>query len=327
MGFFKDLFDAIFSRKKEKTFNEHNKNHQSCDFRIIKFNEHKRPEGYGRDNANSHKIDDLTFEVEVEEVPGGSGRGRYKPPKVTTTTSTTTTTTATPTSTTTTTTVFGDTTTTTTTQAPTTSTTTSTTRAPSSTAGVILLDFDGAVVRGTSWNYAGDITAGPANLTEAEQLVILNNTIEDYAQFNVIVTRDVSVYNAAPATKRTWCIITETNEWYGSNAGGVAFVGSMTTGAGTPCWIFSKLLGYNTKYIQEAVSHEVGHTIGLRHQAVWDANCVLINSYNQGANGEAPIMGVGYYQPDVHWWIGPTSEGCRTIQDDVKIITSVLGLR
>lgn len=191
---------------------------------------------------------------------------------------------------------------------------------------VIFLDLGGSVVSGTSWNYAGDIICAPANLEQAKVDEILASVIEDYALYNVIVTTEKTVYDAAPAGKRIRCILTESWEWYGQ-AGGVAFVGSFSWLENTPCFVFTSLLNYNTKYIKEAVSHEVGHTMGLYHQASYDDNCVKISEYNYGSNGEAPIMGVGYYQPDVHWWVGPNSYGCQSIQDDNAVLTALLGLK
>lgn len=221
------------------------------------------------------------------------------------------------------------TTTTTTTQAPT-SSTTSTTTASSSSDFIVFLDFDGSIVRNTSWNVSGDIVADYSGLTEYEQEQIVDNANYDYTKFNVTFTKDEAVFLATPMNKRMRCIITESWEWYcGSSpcAGGVAYVGSAGWANDTPCWVFSSALGYSVKNIQEAVSHEVGHTFGLRHQALWDGSCNLISSYNQGCCGEAPIMGVGYYQPDVHWWVGPTNLGCNSIQDDEAILKSKVGIR
>lgn len=202
---------------------------------------------------------------------------------------------------------------------------------PPVTGGVLFLDFDGGLVSNTSWNFAGDINCAYSGLTIEEQNIIIAAVMDDYAPYDVIVTTDEAVYNAAPANRRMRCYITETYEWYGNGAGGVSFVGSFTWGDNTPCFVFSSLLGYNTKYILEAVSHEFGHTLGLYHQSRYDANCVKLSDYNSGGCpdhcGEAPIMGVAYYQPVSRWWIGPNSYGCDQIQDDNAIISKLLGLK
>jgi hypothetical protein len=91
------------------------------------------------------------------------------------------------------------------------------------------------------------------------------------------------------------------------------------------------LLSYNEKFIAEAISHEVGHTLGLQHQAVYDGACNFLSEYNlgfgQGVTGWAPIMGIGYYQNITTWHRGPTIFGCNDIQDDVAIITGILNLQ
>jgi hypothetical protein len=120
-------------------------------------------------------------------------------------------------------------------------------------------------------------------------------------------------------------IITVTSDWYGS-AGGVSFVNSFSWGDDTPCFVFSALLNYDTKNIAEAVSHEAGHTLGLRHQSSYDNNCVKISEYNSGqGSGEqswAPIMGVGYARNLTTWYNGQSTLGCNIHQNDLDVITS-----
>lgn len=195
---------------------------------------------------------------------------------------------------------------------------------------VILLDFNGQYVSGTNWNTNGPINAAPANLTSSEITNILNRVIADFEPFNVVVTTDEALYNAANAYKRMRVIITESWEWY-AQVGGVAFVNSITWGNNTPCFVFSSLLEYNTKKIAEACSHEVGHTLGLRHQAVYDANGVKISDYNWGQGsgeiGWAPIMGASYNQNLSIWHNGPNSLGATVMQDDVNVIAGKIGLK
>src|SRR5688572_14908943 len=105
---------------------------------------------------------------------------------------------------------------------------------------VILLDFDGHVVSQTSWNYAGDIYCGPANMYTDEQARVIERVTNDYSPFNVTVTTSETVFNAAPVNKRTRVVITETYEWFGQ-AGGTSFVGSFYNGSGAPCFVFSSM--------------------------------------------------------------------------------------
>jgi len=190
------------------------------------------------------------------------------------------------------------------------------------------LDFDGHLVSNTSWNLNGDFVCEPANLTTEEMQRIFDRVAEDYRPFNVVVTADEAVYNAANPYKRMRVVITETWQWYGQ-AGGVSFAGSFTWGDNTPCFVFSSLLGYNEKKIAEASSHEVGHTLGLRHQSVFSESCGYITEYNAGAGtGEiswAPIMGNSYSRNVTTWHRGTSSAGCNAIQDDVATIANILG--
>ena len=195
---------------------------------------------------------------------------------------------------------------------------------------VILLDFDGHTVSGTSWNWNGDIIAAPANLTAAQIEEIFKRVSNDYSPFNITVTTDEAVYTAANVSKRMRVILTETWEWFGQS-GGVAYINSFTWGNNTPCFVFTSLLNYGTKYIAEAASHEAGHTIGLYHQSLYDATGIKISEYNKGQGsgeiGWAPIMGVGYYQNVTLWHNGPNSNGATSYQDDVAIIKNVVSVK
>lgn len=190
---------------------------------------------------------------------------------------------------------------------------------------VILLDFDGHKVQGTSWNTSGPINCDGSNLELSKITEIYNRIAEDYSPFNVNITTDEAKYNAAPTKQRMRVIFTITSEWYGS-AGGVAYIGSFTWGDNTPCFVFTKLLNYNTKYISEAGAHEAGHTLSLRHQASYDALCNKTSDYNYGTgSGDiswAPIMGVGYYKNFTTWYNGANPYGCTYYQPDADIITT-----
>ena len=199
---------------------------------------------------------------------------------------------------------------------------------PPTLANVIMLDFNGEYVANTMWNVNGPISCAPANLNAEEAGIILQRVTTDFSPFNVIVTTDQAVYNAANPSKRTKVVITESWEWYGQ-AGGVSYLNSFTWGSNTPCFVFSSLLGYNVKKIAEAASHEAGHTIGLRHQSLYDQNGVKINEYNWGDGvgeiGWAPIMGASYNENLSLWHYGPNSLSATTMQDDVAKIAAVVG--
>jgi hypothetical protein len=193
---------------------------------------------------------------------------------------------------------------------------------------VIFLDFDGHTVTGTSWNSWNSnspIVCGAATLNNTKITQIFNRVAEDYRPFNVNITTDSTKFLAAPVDQRMRVILTVSSSWYGS-AGGVAIIGSFTTGDDTPCFVFSALLNNNVKNIAEAAAHEAGHTLGLYHQSSYDANCVKTSDYHYGLGsgeiGWAPVMGVGYYRNFTLWNNGPNPYGCTSYQNDLDIITS-----
>jgi len=202
---------------------------------------------------------------------------------------------------------------------------------PTSGAAVILLDFDGQQVSGTPWYGGNTFYCGPANMTGDEISAVVQRVTNDYSPFNVTVTTDESVYNAANPYARVRVVITESWEWYGRQVGGVSYMNTFTSGGDIPSFVFSSLLSYNSKYVGEAAAHEAGHAIGLSHQALYDANCTFISDYNTGQGsgeiGWAPIMGSAYSQNLSLWHNGPTSSGCGYTQDDVAMIAGVIGYR
>lgn len=186
---------------------------------------------------------------------------------------------------------------------------------------VIFFDFDGQTVKSTYWNNGVSFYATPSGFNTTEINNIITEIKTDFAAFpTILITTDSARYFSFPAGRRQRIIVTENNAWYGS-AGGVAYINSITYTTDVPGFVFSKALSYNQKYNWEACSHEAGHTLSLRHQSLYDANCVLKASYNPGGNGEAPIMGVSYSQPIGKWWIGTTTS-CTTIQDDATVIAN-----
>ncbi len=198
---------------------------------------------------------------------------------------------------------------------------------PTATA-TVLLDFDGHTVENTSWNWSGPIVCGASGLNTAQITEVFNRVAEDYRPFNINITTDEAKFLAAPLNSRMRVIITVSYEWYGVS-GGVAFVESFTWTDDTPCFVFSSLHNYNVKNISEAASHEAGHTLGLYHQSLYDANCIKLNEYHAGVGsgeiGWAPIMGNGYYRNMTLWNNGQNSEDCSVIQNDLQIITTING--
>ena len=184
---------------------------------------------------------------------------------------------------------------------------------------VLYLDFDGQTVSGTQWNtdfnsgnpiVAAASTISATNMTEIWKLIS-----EDYRPFALNVTTDVAVFNSAPVNRRMRMIYTSTDYFY-PGAGGVAYVGSFTTGTAsieTPCWVFNT----GIKGAGDGGSHEAGHTLGLSH----DGRTSPLEEYFEGQNSWAPIMGTGYYVPQVQFSKGEYPSANNTEDDLQKIST------
>ncbi len=216
---------------------------------------------------------------------------------------------------------------------------TDTTGSDSSEVYVLFLDFDGGEVDNTSWNYSGPFHVEASGLLVEDIAFIIERVQRDYLPYGIIVTADSTEYLKRAPGKRQKAYITQSHEWYGNGAGGVAYVGSMFTGTDSPCFIFTALLGYNAKYVADASSHEAGHTLNLRHQADWKDG-IMTSGYSYGFTAnEAPIMGVSYYDADggtfvrivpqlsittITWYIRTAA---FIDQNDHEIILSKIGAR
>lgn len=140
---------------------------------------------------------------------------------------------------------------------------------------------------------------------------------EDFSPLNINVT------TIAPPTlndfEHVMVIIGGSNDWAPA-AGGWGVVDGFSTGGANTNYVFSGLF-FNAHQIASASSHESGHTFGLRHQSLYDANGNQTAQYNPGDPSSAPIMGVGYGTIRDTWWNGTSSISSTTIQDDLAQLT------
>lgn len=191
---------------------------------------------------------------------------------------------------------------------------------PDGTNNVIFLNYFGKTVANTMWNVSGPIDVGDAGLGQPEIDYISAEVRSHYPDYNVTITLDKDIFDAAAVGHKVEIVITESWEWYGM-AGGVAYINSFFWTDGTPAFVFSTLLNYNSHNIAEAAAHEAGHTLGLRHQSDCE-NGAVINQYSVGKT-----MGNGYSSfPISPWWNGTSSAFCA-MQDDKAILAASLGLK
>lgn len=208
---------------------------------------------------------------------------------------------------------------------------------------VIYLDFNGHIATGTAWNNsyglsaidapAFDLDGNPAafSATELDRIqYIWQRVAEDYAAFDVDVTTEeppadvLSRGSSSDLTFGTRAVITK--DWTAATAtpcgcGGFAYVGVFddTSEFYKPAYVFFNNLGSgNEKYVAEAISHEVGHNLGLSHDGATTGSAYY-TGHGSGATGWAPIMGVGYYQALVQWSKGEYPNANNTEDDYVRI--------
>jgi hypothetical protein len=205
----------------------------------------------------------------------------------------------------------------------------------------IYLDFDGEKIENTAWNknFNNGATWTASGFSQDKDFTTFSKSeldviqsvwqrvAEDFSTFDVDVTTELPVLgalertNAADNIYGTRALISnDTVIFNACKCSGLAYVGVFDSignlhDINQPAWIFTQGVGDNPKFIAEAITHEVGHTLGLAHDG---SKSVL---YFPGINGWAPIMGVGFYQPITQWSKGEYIDATN-VEDDLSIIAS-----
>lgn len=201
---------------------------------------------------------------------------------------------------------------------------------------VIYLDFDGHFTSGTSWLNGGSITS-PAYDTDGNPLAFSSGELaaiqeiwkrvsEDYAPWEVDVTTQLPPTEWLRKTASTdqaygirVVIGGSSYDWLGAGAGGIAYLDSFGWNSDTPAFVFPVQLGNGfPKYVAEAVSHEVGHTLSLSHDGLTTGA-----AYYGGHANWAPIMGVSYYKEVTQFSKGEYAGANNTEDDTAKITTFI----
>jgi hypothetical protein len=207
---------------------------------------------------------------------------------------------------------------------------------------VLFLNFAGETVSGTQWNItyghtvfnavAFSTDGDYATYSDAEQTAIKRiwqRVAEDYAPFDI----DVTTERPATFTTRTaHALVTRNTDSNNvpnpaSSAGGVAYVdvfGRSDYAFYRPGWVY---IQGDESYMAEAASHEIGHNMGLNH----DATASL--SYYGGHGGDqtvetswGPIMGTGYNRNVSQWCKGEYYQANNT-EDDLATISAKTSYR
>lgn len=207
----------------------------------------------------------------------------------------------------------------------------------------IYLDFDGHNVSGTVWNAGHGLPSGSypswsidpdaTAFSSAEQQAIQSiwvRVAEDFAPFDVDVTTELPASGGIPrsdSSDQTYGVralispsSSAVNKLCGGGCGGIAYIDVFDQVSSSayrqPAWVFPQNLGNDTKNIAEAVTHEVGHTLGLTHDGVAGGT-----SYYMGHATWAPIMGVGYWKPITQWSKGDY-HGADNDENDLAVMAA-----
>jgi MBG domain/Metallo-peptidase family M12 len=208
----------------------------------------------------------------------------------------------------------------------------------------IYLDFNGGIVSGTAWNSSRGVNSWEVKawsqdsdataFNDAEQAWmkrVWQRVAEDYAPFDIDVTTDTA-YDPDNYTGNKdlvgWLMICETTDKNGvalphNGSGGVAYIGVFGTSTYSPtyqpAWVTSTNGGGSESVIAEAASHEMGHNMGLSHDATPTSS--YYGGHGSGDISWGPIMGTGYSRNVSQWCKGEYYDA-NLFEDDLSIISS-----
>ena len=199
----------------------------------------------------------------------------------------------------------------------------------------IYLDFTGHVTTGTPWQQGASFTTPAFSLdsdfgsfSDPERILlqdVWSRVAEDFSPFDVNVTTQEPPLDDLRKTVGSddrWgmrVVIGGDGSWM-SGAAGVAYLNSFNASTDNPCFVFAgQWWKENRTFMATCISHEVGHTLGLRHDGYNGSE--YYDGRGSGETSWGPIMGNPSSQNLTQWSRGDYG-GATNTEDDVTIITT-----
>ena len=188
---------------------------------------------------------------------------------------------------------------------------------PVPTNNIIMLDFDGQTVSGTSWNYSGDMYFPPSGLSQEKIDSIVTGFKTALAQFPVTVITDERLFHAENGQR---IIFTPYYQWFGA-VSGTSFEGTFGEIPETPCFVFTSILADLVNACITAGVHEGGHTLDLTH-AVDTCGTQQYGTAGQWMGSNFQLL------PSQHYWQAPGiskthTGGCATVNEPQVILNKL----
>lgn len=201
---------------------------------------------------------------------------------------------------------------------------------------LLILNFQGATITGTYWNSpqrprivatAFNTQGTTSTFSDGERTAIQQiwqRVAEDYAPFDVDVTTDINAVASAPAGSAYATVVITRQSDYNIAAPGVAYTSTFGNATYDPAFVAYDSLGGNPKYIAEAVSHELGHRLGLDHDGT--GRSAYYAGHGTAPMTWAPIMGNSYSAAITQFSKGEYA-GATNLQDDYATMGRYLAYR